>query len=198
MRFGTININDLTKRQNQVINFVQDNDIDVLFVQEVHLIGKEDVHKIENEVSGITYLNSQSQWTRTAKIIRKNLQNLQINRVENDKIRLQNRLTHIQVITQETLNIISVYCPADDEKDDFFQDLNNYLDTYQGEIRNVTLCNKCPRRPLIMTLIPGCDIEYSKGTRLAQAISCHFVLLFCVTLTLAKNLNFDYDMFTFS
>ena len=64
--------------------------------------------------------------------------------------------------------------------------------------RNVTVCHKCPRRPLIMTLIPGCDLEHSQGTSLAQDISCHFVLLFCVTLTLAKNLNFDYDMFTFS
>ena len=64
--------------------------------------------------------------------------------------------------------------------------------------RNVTVYNKCPRRPLKMTLIPGCDIEHSQGTSLAQAISCHFVLLFYVTLTLAKNLNFDYDMFTFS
>ena len=32
--------------------------------------------------------------------------------------------------------------------------------------RNVTLCNKCPRRPLIMTLIPGCDLEHSQGTRI--------------------------------
>ena len=30
--------------------------------------------------------------------------------------------------------------------------------------RNVTVCNKCPRRSLIMTLIPGCDLEHSLGT----------------------------------
>ena len=29
------------------------------------------------------------------------------------------------------------------------------------ETRNVTVCNKCPRRPLILTLIPGCDLEHS-------------------------------------
>ena len=29
--------------------------------------------------------------------------------------------------------------------------------------RNVTVCNKCPRRPLIMTLVPGCDPEHSQG-----------------------------------
>ena len=29
--------------------------------------------------------------------------------------------------------------------------------------RNVTVCNKCPRRSLIMTLIPGCDLEHRQG-----------------------------------
>ena len=72
MRFGTINANGLIKRQNQVINFVKDNDLDVLLVQEVHLIGKEDIHKIEKEVSGIIYLNSQNPWAGTAIQIRKN------------------------------------------------------------------------------------------------------------------------------
>ena len=134
MRFGTINVNGLIKRQYQVINFVKDNDLDVLLVQEIHLIGKEDIHKIEKEVSWIIYLNSQNPWAGTAILIRKNLQNLQINRIENDEIRLQNRLSHIQITTQETLNIINVYCPADHEdKDDFFQDLNNYLEFYQDE-----------------------------------------------------------------
>ena len=55
-----------------------------------------------------------------------------------------------------------------------------------SETRNVTVCNKCPRRSLIMTLIPGCDLEHSQGTSLAQDVTCHFVLLFCVTLTLGK------------
>ena len=52
--------------------------------------------------------------------------------------------------------------------------------------RNVTVCNKCPRRSLIMTLIPGCDLEHSQGTSPTQDVTCHFVLLFCVTLTLGK------------
>ena len=43
-----------------------------------------------------------------------------------------------------------------------------------------------PRRSLIMILIPGCDLEHSQGASLAQDITCHFVLLFCVTLTLGK------------
>ena len=44
--------------------------------------------------------------------------------------------------------------------------------------RNVTVCNKCPRRSLIMTLIPGCDLEHSQGTSLAQDITCHFCFTF--------------------
>ena len=62
--------------------------------------------------------------------------------------------------------------------------LKSYISSI--ETRKVTVCNKCPRKSLIMTLIPGCDLEHSQGTSLAQNVTCHFVLLFCVTLTLGK------------
>ena len=35
---------------------------------------------------------------------------------------------------------------------------------FKKKTRNVTVCNKCPRISLIMTLIPGCDLEHSQGT----------------------------------
>ena len=35
---------------------------------------------------------------------------------------------------------------------------------FKKKTRNVTVCNKWPRRSLIMTLIPGCDLEHSQGT----------------------------------
>ena len=38
------------------------------------------------------------------------------------------------------------------------------LGLFWKETRNVTVCNKCPRRFLIMTLIPGCDLQHSQGT----------------------------------
>ena len=44
--------------------------------------------------------------------------------------------------------------------------------------RNVTVCNKCPRRSLIMTLIPGCDLEHSQGTSLAQDVYLSFCFTF--------------------
>ena len=56
-----------------------------------------------------------------------------------------------------------------------------------NKTRNVTVCNKCPRKSPIMTLIPGCDLEHGQGTSLAQDVTCHFVLLFCVNLTLGKD-----------
>ena len=46
----------------------------------------------------------------------------------------------------------------------------------QQSTRNCTVCNKCPRRPLIMTLIPGCDLEYSRGTS-GHKLSFYFTLL---------------------
>ena len=45
--------------------------------------------------------------------------------------------------------------------------LNEYFTknpNLKKKTRNVTVCNKCPRRSLIMTLIPGCDLEHSLGT----------------------------------
>ena len=43
-----------------------------------------------------------------------------------------------------------------------------FLQRIQMLTRNVTVCNKCPRRSLIMTLIPGCDLEHSQGFRVSH------------------------------
>ena len=55
------------------------------------------------------------------------------------------------------------------------------------QTRNVTVCNKCPRK------VPYADLgpwlwpwTQPRNQSLAQDISCHFVLLFCVTLTLGE------------
>ena len=44
--------------------------------------------------------------------------------------------------------------------------------TWLSRTRNVTVSNKCPRRSLIMTLIPGCDLEHSQGTRVLHLSFC--------------------------
>ena len=59
---------------------------------------------------------------------------------------------------------------------------HNYIKT-----RNVTVCNKCPRRSLIMTLIPGCDLEHSKGTLtlgVGTLLLCvkHLVIMFYLSV----------------
>ena len=54
------------------------------------------------------------------------------------------------------------------------KDVSAELKQKQEMLQYVT---NAPERPLIMTLIPGCDLEHSQGTSLAKDISCHFVLL---------------------
>ena len=47
--------------------------------------------------------------------------------------------------------------------------------------RNVTVCNKCHRGPLIMTLIPGCcDLKHSQGTRVLHRASIIILFYFSV------------------
>lgn len=98
----------------------------------MHIVSLEDIHEIEKAVSGVMYLNSKTKWTGIAIITRKNVQNLQIKDIEIERNNLQNRLAHLQTVIKETLNIINIYCPADhDEKEVFFQELNEHLEIYQ-------------------------------------------------------------------
>ena len=55
-----------------------------------------------------------------------------------------------------------------------------YTDRYIYQTRNVTVCNKRPRRPLIMILIPGCDIEHSQAAKEPESCKGH-KLSFCFT-----------------
>ena len=56
-----------------------------------------------------------------------------------------------------------------------------------SETRNVTVCNKCPRMSLIITLIPGCDLEHSQGTLtlgIGTELLCvkHLVIMFYLSV----------------
>ena len=59
---------------------------------------------------------------------------LQLKHIEIKQTNLKNRLTHIQIISKEILNIFSVYCPADlYGKDNYFNDLIHYLETFEHQ-----------------------------------------------------------------
>ena len=59
---------------------------------------------------------------------------MQLKHIEINKETLKNRLTHIQIISKEVINILSVYCPADHYgKDNFFYDLIHYLQDFEHQ-----------------------------------------------------------------
>ena len=60
--------------------------------------------------------------------------NLQLKHIEINQANLKNKLTHIQIISKEVLNIFIVYCPADHyEKDNIFNELIHYLETFEHQ-----------------------------------------------------------------
>ena len=70
----------------------------------------------------------------TAILLRRNLQNMQVKHIEISQPSLQNRVTHLQIISNDVLHLINVYCPADHyDKDPFFKDFNIYLENLECE-----------------------------------------------------------------
>ena len=51
------------------------------------------------------------------------------------------------ILQKDTISILTIY---------------KITKWHKTETRNVTVCNKCPRRSLIMTFIPGCDLDTAK------------------------------------
>ena len=103
--------------------------LDVVYIQEVHLIEQNDIHDLEKLTSGILFLNSNDGYLGTAILLRRNLQNMQVKHIEIKQQSLQNRVMHLQIISNDVLNFINVYCPADHyDKDYFFKDFNIYLE----------------------------------------------------------------------
>ena len=46
--------------------------------------------------------------------------------------------------------------------------------------RNVTVCNRCPRRPLKLTFDPDCDLKLGQGSpNLAREMPFYHALPFC-------------------
>ena len=134
MKIATINVNGLKNRKQGLIKIINDNVLDVICIQEVHKIDKDEVSDIEKETSGILFLDTTSGYLGTGILIRRNIQKLQLKHIEINKENLKNRLTHIQITSKIVINILSVYCPANHYgKDNFFYDLIHYLEAFEHQ-----------------------------------------------------------------
>ena len=111
----SINVNGLKHRINQLYQLIYDHKSGITCIQEVHEFSNEQVGDLEKKSKATIYLNSHKGWvgwnhlTRkiTRKITKFNQKHLTIN-----QIRLQNRLTHIQINAKRIIDIICIYAPA--------------------------------------------------------------------------------------
>ena len=93
VRLASVNVNGLEKHQDKVIDFVKSNNIDVLCLQEIHLMDRECIDQIEKAVKGVLFYN-EAQWSGTGIILRNFFTNLRIEYLNIDNIVLINRITH--------------------------------------------------------------------------------------------------------
>ena len=92
---------------------INDNFIDILCVQEIHKIEQPDVHDIEKATSGVLYLDTDAGWLGTGILPRRHVQNLQIKHIDTISPILKHRLTHIQLVSKDTIKFLCVYAPSD-------------------------------------------------------------------------------------
>ena len=132
MKTGSINVNGLKNRKQDMAKLINENLFDIVYIQEVHRIDQNDIPDLEKLTSGILFYNSNDGYLGTAILLRLNLQNMQVKHIEISQPSLQNRVTHLQIISNDVLHLINVYCPADHyDKDPFFKDFNIYLENLE-------------------------------------------------------------------
>ena len=134
MKIASINVNGLRHRKSELIKLINDNFIDILCIQEIHKIEQPDVHDIEKATSGVLYLDTDVGWLGTGILLRRNAQNLQIKHKDTISLILKHRLTHIQLVSKDTINFLCVYAPSDHYgKKEYYKTLTIYIEQYNHQ-----------------------------------------------------------------
>ena len=131
VRLATVNVNGLVRYSEKVVDLLNNSNIDILCIQETHLVSDEYKNKIEKETKGILFLN-QAQWSGSAVLIRNFLTNIKIDHLKiNDPV-IQNRVTHLRIHSDSNIDIISVYANANNEyKIEFYEHFKTYINKYK-------------------------------------------------------------------
>ena len=142
MKIITLNINGLKKQHSLLIQYILKNDIDICCIQEVLCKNNESIfNKIEKETKGIFYVNSNFSQHGTAILIRGKLLDSNIKHIDIQENIFNNRLVHIQIKTEEIINIFNIYAPIEIiPKTEFYLKLNTYLNNYFHDI-NILLAD---------------------------------------------------------
>ena len=103
MKILSVNLNGLRLRSDKVLTCVQENNIDVLCLQEVHSLNDQERHDFEKRARNIGY-----KWRYRNNCETKSSK-MSIQHIKMDNLFSNNRLTHIKVTSKEVYHILSIY-----------------------------------------------------------------------------------------
>ena len=93
--------------------------------------------RITSWITHVAFINSSHSQHGVLTLIRNDILNFKTIQINNDIDEFKNRLSHIQIQTDEIVNIINIYAPAHTEnliKIRFYQKLKEYLSKYKNEL----------------------------------------------------------------
>ena len=136
MKILNVNINGLKNKKEKIITYINENKFDVINLQEIMI--KDDysvIQEIENKTKGITFMNSTKLFHGVATIIRNDLLKFQIKQMDYGDDIFKNRMIHIQIKTNNVINIINLYAPTGEDKDKtcFYEKFKKYIDKFKNQ-----------------------------------------------------------------
>ena len=132
MKIATININGLDSRKNTLIQYMNQNNLDIYCLQETHKISLQNFNYIEKNTNTLGFISTASKvendYRGVAVLIRRVLQQFKIQNLNIDIPSLKHRMMHISILAEEEINSINIYAPAKNiEKSNFYEDVKKYL-----------------------------------------------------------------------
>ena len=132
MKIATINVNGLDSRKNTLIQYMNQNNLDIYCLQETHKISLQNFNYIEKNTNTLGFISTASKvendYRGVAVLIGRSLQQFKIQNLNIDIPSLKHRMMHISILAEEEINIINIYAPAKNiEKSNFYEDVKKYL-----------------------------------------------------------------------
>ena len=138
MKIATINVNGLDSRKNTLIQYMNQNNLDIYCLQETHKISLQNFNYIEKNTNTLGFISTASKvendYRGVAVLIGRSLQQFKIQNLNIDIPSLKHRMMHISILAEEEINIINIYAPAKNiEKSNFYEDVKKYLTKFKNK-----------------------------------------------------------------
>ena len=139
MKILNVNINGIKSKYEKIVEYINNNKYDIVNLQEVHLKRKETniISKLEDDTKSFAFINSSHSQHGVITLIRNNILQFKTKQIESKENEFLNRFLHIQIETDEIINIINIYAPVNGqnyEKLYFYQKLKEHLSKFKNQI----------------------------------------------------------------